>query len=565
MKKQHFFVHALLLCTAIVSLPWLAPNAQAKYIGGEPPKCPGCACTGCTRPSVAELSNTTSSISRTEGNLTERVSVATVRSSTGPTLDLSVTYNSYNADGSRATVDTVLGYGWTHSYNVFLFGQLGALFRYDGDGRVTRYSLGPGGSFITAPGYFETLTQSGTTFTLTQKDQTKYTFQSVAGTPFLVSGAVYRLTAIVDRNGNTTTLGYSDGNLMSVTDTYGRAITFHYNAQNHIDSITDPLGRVTTFQYDSTGHLLTKITDPMPNSIQYTYDTLYQLTNKVDKDGRTFEYSYSNFLPVAIYDGNGTGPAMLSNPGNWASDATQLAMNQLRVYVPSTTTDTDGRGDVRKYSYDSNGYLTQTVAPDGTTATNTYDPATLQLASMTDANGHTASYQYDSEGNRLQMTDALGHVTKYTYEPAFNMITSMTDPRGRLTQYFYDAHGNRIKEVDAVGTSVQRTTMWSYNSDGTISSTTDRDGNKTTYGYDAVGNRTQITDSVGNVTKMAYDNGDPAHGVGNLTSITDARLNTTSYQYDGVNRLILVTDPTGHTDKIFWVWLLWNDAPGGWV
>jgi hypothetical protein len=49
----------------------------------------------------------------------------------------SLVYNSYNADGSRATVDTVLGYGWTHSYNIFLFNQLDAMFRYDADGRVT--------------------------------------------------------------------------------------------------------------------------------------------------------------------------------------------------------------------------------------------------------------------------------------------------------------------------------------------------------------------------------------------------------------------------------------------
>src|SRR5262249_7912674 len=103
MKKQHFFLNALSLWAAFVALLWLAPKAQAKYIGGEPPKCPKCeGCSGCTRPGVGERSNTTSTVSRTEGNLTEQVGIATVRSFTGPTLDLSVTYNSYNADGSRA-------------------------------------------------------------------------------------------------------------------------------------------------------------------------------------------------------------------------------------------------------------------------------------------------------------------------------------------------------------------------------------------------------------------------------------------------------------------------------
>jgi RHS repeat-associated protein len=448
-------------------------------------------------------------------------------------------YNSYDADGSRAVVDTVAGYGWTHSYNVFLFSQLGAVFRFDGAGRVTRYKLGHGGTFIAAPGYFETLTQSGTDFTLTQKDQTKYTFSSIPGTPFLVGGPVYRLTSIVDRNGNTTTLSYSGGNLVTVMDTYGRVLTFTYNAQNHLSSVKDPDGRVTTFQYDSTGHLLTKVADPNGKSVQYTYNTLFQPTSKVDKAGRTFLYSYSNFLPVAVNDATNTGPARLSNPSNWATDTTQLAMNQLRVYNPSSTTNTDGRGNVWKYTYDSTGYLTQKVAPDNATTTYTYDPATLQVASMTDANGHTTTYQYDSMGNRTQMKDAVGHVTKYTYEPVFNMMTSITDPRGRVTTYSYDGHGNRIKETDPLGHS----RSWTYDSHGNVLAATDKNGNTTTYSYDAFGDRIQMTDPVGNVTRMAYD------AVGNMISMTDARSDTTSYQYDGLNRLTVVTDPTGHTDQ----------------
>jgi RHS repeat-associated protein len=539
METRYFWRNAVRVFAAIAAvLPYVA---TANYIGGEPPKCPDCpcACSGNTCPSVSQQSDTSSSVSQTEGNLAEQVNIATAQSSTGPTLNLSMTYNSYNADGSRAAVDTVAGYGWTHSYNIFLFSQLGAMFRFDGLGRVTRYKLGPAGTFITAPGYFETLIQSGTNFTITQKDQTKYSFASIPGTPFLVSGPVYRLTSIADRNGNTTTLTYSGGNLVSVTDTYGRVLSFAYNAQNHLSSVKDPDGRVTTFQYGSTGHLLTKMTDPNGKSIQYTYNTLFQPTSKVDKAGRTFLYSYANFLPVAVNDATNTGPARLSNPSNWSTDPTQLAMNQLRVYNPSTTTNTDGRGNVWKYTYDSNGYLTQTVAPDTATTTHTYDPVTLHIASMTDANGHTTTYQYDSMGNRTQMTDALAHVTKYTYEPVFNMMTSMTDPRGRVTTFSYDGHGNRIKETDPLGHS----RSWTYDSHGNVLTQTDKDGNTTSYSYDAFGDRTQVTDAVGNVTKMAYD------AVGNLISTTNARGFTTSYQYDGMNRLTVVTDPTSHTDQ----------------
>jgi RHS repeat-associated protein len=545
MKRQLLFLagHIWILCVAAVLLR--PPVARATFIGAEPPKCVTCACScvsgSCSIcPPTESPSDTTSSVSETEGNTTEVTPATMVSSSGGPTLNLRLTYNSYNADGSRTTIDTVMGYGWTHSYNVFLFSQLGAMFRFDSDGRVTRYAIAPGGGFTAATGYFETLVKnSDGSFTLTNNNKTSYTFASIPGTHFLVSGPVWPLTKIVDRNGNTTTLSYGGGNLTSVTDTYGRSITFSYNSQNHLTSATDPLGRVTHFQYDSTGHLLAGITDPNGKSIHYSYNTLFQITNKTDKASRAFEYQYKNELPTAVYDSTGTGPSTLSNAGNWATNAADLAMFQERVYIPGTTTNTDGRGNIWTYQYDSNGYLVETTAPDGATTQYTYDSATLQVASKTDADGHTTTYQYDSEGNRIQMTDALGHVTTYTYEPVFNQMTSMTDPRGRTTTYSYDSHGNRILETDPLG----QTNKWTYDSHGNVLTATDKDGHTTTYQYDAFGDRIKTTDPLGNVTTMTYD------AAGNLLSQTDANGHTTSYQYDGMNRVIEVIDATSHVDQ----------------
>src|SRR5689334_2716342 len=125
MNRRLFNV--LPLCLTVAVLLLLPQFAEAKYIGADPPKCPTC-CGGCTRPSLWEASNTTSMISRTEGNLMEPVGISSIRSAFGSTLSFSLIYNSYNADGSRATVDSVVGYGWTHSFNNFLFSQLGSMF-----------------------------------------------------------------------------------------------------------------------------------------------------------------------------------------------------------------------------------------------------------------------------------------------------------------------------------------------------------------------------------------------------------------------------------------------------
>lgn len=538
MTRHRFHSACFVLSTILVFGSW--HPAEAKYVGGQPPK-PGCSCAcSCAAPAVGERSNTSSSVSRTEGNLTETVPITFLRSAFGRTVDLSFTYNSYDADGSQANVDTVAGYGWTHSYNIFLFSQLGAMFRYDGEGRITRYAVAPGG-FAPSTGYFEIFTKTGSSsFTITKKDQTVYTFASVPGTPFVLGGPVYRLMQIQDRNGNTTSLTYTGGNLTKITDTYGRTLTFTYNAADKISSVKDPIGRVTTFTYDSTNHKLTRITDPNGSTIQYAYNTLYQLSGKTDKSGRTFTYHYNaSFEPTAVEDSSNTTPATLSNPNNWATDPTQLAQHQMRVYLPSTTTTTDGRGNSWQYQYDPNGYLLEQIAPDGATTRYTYDPTTLQLSSLTDPNGHTTSYLYNAEGDLTQATDPLGHITKYTYDPTFNMVTSITDPLGRITTYSYDAHGNRISETDPVGNS----NRWTYDSHGNMLTATDKNGNVNQYQYDSAGDLIQETDAFGtpvsSTTQSSYD------AEGNRVSLTDPLGRITQYQYDGMNRLTQETDAAG--------------------
>ena len=524
MRERRTLTSSVLLALGVFLLLLSSP-VQADPIGGDP--CPTCG--GGT------------AISLTEGNLKEQVSIAQIKSSTAATIDFSLTYNSYNADGSRADVDTVLPYGWTHPYNVFLFNQRGHMFRMDGDGRVTKYRRGAGGSFTADTGYFETLVQnSDGTFTLTQKDRTVFRFASIPLTPFLVAGPVFRLTSIVDRNNNVTTLSYTNGDLTSINDTYGRSLALRYDARRKLIAITDPLGRTSTIAYDLTGRKLISVTDPEGKATKYGQNFLYQITDKVDKDGRTFAYVYDNLnKPVSIGDGAGTALFRLTNPQEWATDPAILGRDLLRAYVPATTSKTDGQGNVWRYDYDSRGYITRSVAPDGATITYTYDPVTLMVASVTDANNHTTRYEYDAQGNRTKVTNALNQITTFTYESVFNKMTSMKDPNGRTTTYEYDGRGNRIRETDPLGA----TREWTYDVLGNVLTEKDKNGNVTMYQYDASGNRTRVIDAIGKVTSMTYD------GVGNLLSRTDANGHVTLYEYDGLNRLVRETDPVGGTTK----------------
>jgi hypothetical protein len=80
----------------------------------------------------------------TEGNLKEPLPELAIK--VVHTLDLHLTYNSYNADGSQSHVDTVAGYGWTHSYNSFLFKHAGSMFLMGGDGRTEKFQVNADGT-----------------------------------------------------------------------------------------------------------------------------------------------------------------------------------------------------------------------------------------------------------------------------------------------------------------------------------------------------------------------------------------------------------------------------------
>ena len=521
------------LCLCASLLAFGTTPAQA-HPPPPPAPHPCCTCEG-NCPSSTAVGY--SAISLSQGNLTDGYPVASLRSSSGPTINLVLTYNSASADGSWSSINTVMGYGWTHSYNVFLYQMRSDMFRMDGSGQVAKYSYGPGGQYTAQPGYFETLTKNPDgSFTITNAQQTVFQFASIPNTPFMVEGPVYRLVSITDRNQNTTTLSYTNGNLVSITDTYGRSLSLAYTKTNRLWTITDPLGHTTTLQYDSPGHRLLSITDPLGKSVQYAYNTSFQITQKTDRDGRVFFYDYANGKPVAIRDGAGNPVFRLANPQNWAYDLVALASNLVCEFFPATTVKTDGLGLQWQYAYDQNGFITQIIAPDGSTSAYAYDPATLRVAFATNANGFCTAYKYDAHRNRTNVTDALGNVTSYTYEPVFNQVTSLTDPNGRTTTWQYDSRGNRTNEIDPMGF----TRSWTYDTHGNVLTAKDKNGNVTRYAYDQFGCRTNTTDALTNVTRFTYD------AVGNVLSRTDANGHSTTNAYDALNRL--VSETTGLTD-----------------
>jgi RHS repeat-associated protein len=505
---------------------------------------------------------------------------------------------SYNSQDSYTGP---LGASWSHSYNVSLAidGTSGNATVTHGDRHQEVWVPGTGGALTPQTrGLFNVLVKNADgSFTLTFKNQTKYTF-STAG----------KLAAVTDRNGNSQALSYDGGGkLISITDTSGRVFTLAYDSNGHITSLTDPLKRQLQYSYDGNGNLIsfqdaagamtsyaydashrmtsatdprgniylqntydgqgrvvsqknargfitafayaspsagtTTVTDPVGNSTQYVYDIGLRLSATIDAAGNQTQYTYdANNLRASVTDALGRQTAFTYDSSGNLTGRTDAAGNVTAYVYDSQNnlvsfTDANTPPRVTKYTYDAAGNLLTTTDPAGGVTTNTYD-ASGQLASTKNARGFITSFQYDSYGDRTQVTDALKGATQMTYDLAGHLLTTK-NPLGKTWTSTYDADDRLLTSTDPLGNQ----TSYSYDANGNRTQVTDANGNTTAYAYDANNNLGQLTDAAGGVTTYAYNGND------DRTGITDANSHTTTLAYDSLRRLLSRTDPLNRAQK----------------
>ena len=420
---------------------------------------------------------------------------------------------SYNSlDGSLGR----LGYGWRDSY--------GALVVFDGSdhatanptlinesGRYDFYTRNGDGSYTAPAGVFDVLTRDGGdgSFTLRRKDRSQLHFDS--------NGL---LLSEEDRNGNTTTLAYSGGNLTTVTDPSGRTLSLAYDGSGRITSITDPLSRVTTYAYSGAGDLAS-VTDPAGETIAYSYDASHQLLTITDARGHV--------IMTNVY-----------TAGQVTQQTNALSQSWVFSYGVGETTETDPRGCSTVHAYNASYWETALTDCLGGITTFSYDTYGNRDG-VTDALGRSVAMTFDARGNLLTSTDPLSQVKSYSYDAEDDLLTS-TDELGHVTSYSYDAHGNLLTTTNVLG----GVTTSTYDGQGQLLTVSDPLGNVSSFTYDANGYHITATDPLSQVTTFSYDDG------GRLLSATDPLGHTTSYTYDAVDRQLTVTDPLSDVTTTTW-------------
>jgi len=327
-----------------------------------------------------------------------------------------------------------LGYGWRHNYNAYLdLSTGGRIIFIDEEGRKVYFNgLGAGGSaHDEITGADLALDSPATTYTLTLWKNAKMRFD--------LGG---NLTAVIDRIGNTQTIGRDAGNanrITSITDTLSRSIAFGYDSQNRITSITS---------------------NPSGVSLSYTYDVpcgTGNLCSATMPDGETWTYEYTDADPhnlTRVIDPLGNAEEINTYYGAGAdADKVMQQSTPPLLSVPQS---------VLNFSYSTGS----TTVTDGLSRTTTYnfDPKTLLLSSISGpgcgcGGGEAQSFDYDNLMRKRSSTDGAGATHAITWAYGRDVRSA---PHDDGFQELIHSYPSATSRTEPLSSGVNRTTSWTY-------------------------------------------------------------------------------------------------------
>jgi len=427
-----------------------------------------------------------------------------------------------------------------------------------------------------------------------------------------------KLVAVQDPRGDTTNISYYPPSsptkwwTQQVTDRLTHTTGFAYVQPGTISgsatttTVTDGNTHNWVYQSDTSGRLVQEV-NPLQQKTSLAWDTDNNVTTLTENNGAKSQWTYD---PNTGYPLTYEDPVSFANGSNdetaYGYDTTDTTDPTLSGHIADLIYQSSAANRLTTYTYDGNGNMLTTTAPDGNaigavagsyTTTYTYAP-NGEVLSVKDADNHTTNYGYTHEvgpglsvaeltGQPDSVTDAMQNTTDYAYGPR-GEVTSVVDPLDKTSTYTYDVFlrptGSQVPKDTSSSTYVITPPpvydgddnvvqagapyLTGYPTNAVTTTVYDKDdepsavtlpSNSTTavsrvdsYTYDNVGNQLTSTEPLGNAsgavagsytTTSVYD---PAN---ELTKVTDGADDVTQYGYDDVGNATSVTDPRNFVSK----------------
>jgi len=502
-------------------------------------------------------------------------------------------FSFYRTYRSRINVDSPIGYGWTHNYNIImehLGPDMARAYQIRDESNHIHYFEDNNGDNIymgamSSKGYIRE--ENDGTFTWYRSNGIQYIFNSSR-----------QLISKKDGLNNTQTLTYDMNNRLSTVldQATGRSIEFYYNEVGRIDHLSGPItaaipdGILVRYQYDTKGNL-TRITYADGSGLEYRYQDTYDAHNLTEKrnlsgeflaswqydyydkafknitrDGKGALITYGSFGDQAVVtDGQGgkktytfsiingrkmiTAVSQTGSCSSCSADAVRYVYDTQRRVIEKELTN----GRIDKYQdYNTQDRYQTEIQASGTSNERifyyTYHPNTGNYLTITEKSilGPTYSkqtiYDYDNDGNSIPNENPTTQVYRqiekgYTKDQSGSVV-----PYEFVTLFTYNAKG-QVLTVDGPKTGDQDKVTYTYYANGDLQSITQPLIGTTVYDqYDAAGYVGRVTDPNGLIATMTYDSR------GRIKTRTTAANNAViTYNYNTTGDIASVTDAMGVT------------------
>ncbi|WP_053162413.1 RHS repeat protein [Pseudomonas brassicacearum] len=467
-----------------------------------------------------------------------------VKDSSGQELVLS-----YNASGKLERVDTRNAAGGALTQQVY--------YGYDAQGRLINVStdLSPEDNSITDGKVYRTdYTYDGASFRIASVAQSDGT--SASFTYQLLDGE-YRVKTVSDSSGTTTFSYDTANNRTDVLNGSGQQWSYFYDTNDRLIEVQTPAvngQRLSTrYAYDSDGNVIS-VTDGRGNAVTYQYDANGNVLLERDATGATVARTYSadnqllNEIRYTATATLNTTTGVWTEPSASTAQVTRLAYdsnNRVRFVV-------DGRGQVTEYRYNAQGLRTQEIA---------YGDALFVLTGLTPEDVLTESQLVTWAGSRDRTRSTL---TELSYDYRGNLSrrvaygsvdaagTGVQESSTSVTEYVYSQHGQLLQTLVVRAADRSRKITLSsvvYDGLGRVISQTDSAGTRTT-AYNGTGRTLAVTNSAGMTLTQTYNDRGQLLGLTQTASGLASR--STSYVYDDAGRQVMVQDATGVRSYTFY-------------
>ncbi|NVJ59381.1 MAG: LysM peptidoglycan-binding domain-containing protein [Gammaproteobacteria bacterium] len=208
------------------------------------------------------------------------------------------------------------------------------------------------------------------------------------------------------------------------------------------------------------------IPSPGDQVTHYYYNTLGQMTGKVDAENYYTRFSYDldgNLIRQVEFYNKVTPNAYISVKYSTIDRVSAYEYNQLGQLIKETNYE----GTVTEYSYDEVGNLIKTKAGSDNAVRRSYRSYD-ELGRITHTvNGVGANQLEDDATDTDVEAKASSHGTRFIYDNAGRKVKSI-DANGAQTTFYYDIDGNVAITIDAEGGATKN----NFNAFGEIESTT---------------------------------------------------------------------------------------------